>query len=151
MLKSSPQADITVGEAAARTGVTTSALLFYEKVGLINAARTGGGQRRYHRDVLRRVAFIRGAQAIGMKLSEIKKAIGHLPVDRAPTKEEWHELSELWRPRLDMKVAVLLAIRDKLDNCIGCGCQTLDSCAIFNPDDAAASQGPGSKLTPTQT
>jgi MerR family redox-sensitive transcriptional activator SoxR len=148
MLKSSPSAEITVGEAATRTGVTTSALRFYEKVGLIRAGRTAGGQRRYHRDVLRRIAFIRGAQAIGMKLSEIKEAIGHLPVDRAPTRGEWHELSERWRPQLDTKVAVLLAIRDKLDNCIACGCQTLDSCAIFNPDDAAASLGPGSRLTP---
>jgi MerR family redox-sensitive transcriptional activator SoxR len=148
MLKSSAHTDeLTVGEAAARIGVTTSALRFYEKVGLINAARTNGGQRRYHRDVLRRVAFIRGAQAIGMKLSEIKEAIGHLPVDRAPTKDEWHQLSERWRPQLDAKVAVLLAIRDKLDNCIGCGCQTLDSCSIFNPNDAAASKGPGSALT----
>jgi MerR family redox-sensitive transcriptional activator SoxR len=148
MSKSSTGLDLTVGEAAARIGVTTSALRFYEKVGLITAARTGGGQRRYHRDVLRRVAFIRGAQAVGMKLADIKEAIGHLPADRAPTKEEWHELSERWRPQLDMKVAVLLAIRDKLDNCIGCGCQTLDSCAIFNPDDEAANRGPGSKLTP---
>lgn len=147
MSKSRIGADLTVGEAAARIGVSTSALRFYEKVGLITAARTDGGQRRYHRDVLRRVAFIRGAQAVGMKLADIREAIGHLPADRAPTKEEWHELSERWRPELDAKVTVLLAIRDKLDNCIGCGCQTLDSCAIFNPDDAAASQGPGSALT----
>ena len=148
MLKSRPQSDeLTVGEAAARIGVSTSALRFYERVGLIAAGRTDGGQRRYPRDVLRRVAFIRGAQNVGMKLSEIKDAIDHLPVDRAPTKEEWHDLSDLWRPQLDAKIAVLVAIRDKLDNCIGCGCQTLDSCSIFNPDDIAASQGPGSALT----
>ena len=148
MLKSTGHAgELTVGEAAARIGISTSALRFYEKVGLIAAARTEGGQRRYARDVLRRVAFIRGAQTVGMKLNEIKDAIDHLPVDHAPTKEEWHELSELWRPQLDAKIAVLIAIRDKLDNCIGCGCQTLDSCAVFNPDDVAANLGPGSSLS----
>jgi MerR family redox-sensitive transcriptional activator SoxR len=148
MSKSRPEDDeLTIGEAAARIGVSTSALRFYEKAGLIAAARTDGGQRRYARDVLRRVAFIRGAQTVGMKLTEIKDAIDHLPADRAPTKEEWHALSELWRPQLDAKIAVLLAIRDKLANCIGCGCQSLDSCNIFNPDDIAANQGPGSTLT----
>jgi MerR family transcriptional regulator, redox-sensitive transcriptional activator SoxR len=139
--------DLTIGEAAARIGITTSAMRFYEDSGLIRAARTGGGQRRYHRDVLRRVAFIRGAQSIGMRLAEIRQAVDNLPGDRAPTKQEWHALSELWRPKLDAKIAVLLNIRDKLDICIGCGCQSLDSCAIFNPDDVAAAQGPGSALT----
>jgi MerR family redox-sensitive transcriptional activator SoxR len=149
MSKSSAERDeLTIGEAAARIGVSTSALRFYESAGLITAARTDGGQRRYARDVLRRVAFIRGAQAVGMKLTEIKDAIDHLPSYRAPTKQEWHELSELWRPQLDSKISVLLAIRDKLDNCIGCGCQSLDSCAIFNPGDIAASKGPGSTLAP---
>jgi MerR family transcriptional regulator, redox-sensitive transcriptional activator SoxR len=138
---------LTIGEAATRIGVSSSALRFYERAGLIAAARTEGGQRRYARDVLRRVAFIRGAQAVGMKLTDIKDATDHLPSDRAPTKEEWHELSERWRPQLDAKIAVLLAIRDKLENCIGCGCQSLDSCAIFNPGDVAASEGPGSALT----
>ena len=147
MSKSSPERDeLTIGEAAARIGVSTSALRFYENAGLITAARTDGGQRRYARDVLRRVAFIRGAQAVGMKLTEIKDGIDHLPRHRAPTKEQWHELSELWRPQLDAKISVLVAIRDKLDNCIGCGCQSLDSCAIFNPGDIAASKGPGSTL-----
>ena len=138
--------ELTIGEAASRIGVSTSALRFYEDAGLITADRTDGGQRRYARDVLRRVAFIRGAQAVGMKLTEIKDAIDHLPRHRAPSKEEWHELSELWRPQLDAKIVVLLAIRDSLDKCIGCGCQSLDSCAIFNPGDIAASNGPGSAL-----
>jgi MerR family redox-sensitive transcriptional activator SoxR len=148
MSKSRHQGDeLTIGQAAARIGVSTSALRFYESAGFIVAARTDGGQRRYARDVLRRVAFIRGAQAVGMRLTEIKDAIDHLPVDHAPTKEDWNELSELWRPRLDAKISVLLAIRDKLANCIGCGCQSLDSCDIFNPDDIAARAGPGSALT----
>ncbi len=135
--------ELTVGEAAARIGVSTSALRFYEKVGLIVAARTEGGQRRYARDVLRRVAFIRGAQSVGMKLAEIKAAIDRLPVDRAPTPEDWQALSDAWRPQLEDKIAVLVGLRDKLSRCIGCGCQSLDSCAIFNPDDIAAHDGPG--------
>jgi MerR family redox-sensitive transcriptional activator SoxR len=147
MSKSSDPDEMTIGEAAARIGVSTSALRFYEKAGLISAARTEGGQRRYPRDILRRVNFIRGAQAVGIKLSDIKEAIDHLPADHAPTKEQWHEISELWRPQLDAKIAVLLAIRDKLESCIGCGCQSLDSCAVFNPDDIAGMQGPGSVLT----
>ena len=147
MSKSRGLGELSVGEAAARIGVSSSALRFYEKVGLIAASRTSGGQRRYPRDVLRRVAFIRGAQSVGMKLEEIKAAIDHLPPDRAPTKEEWHELSELWRPELEAKIATLEAIRDRLDSCIGCGCQSLDSCSIFNPDDIASAKGPGSALT----
>jgi len=135
--------EITIGEAAARIGVATSALRFYERVGLIAAARTDGGQRRYSRDVLRRVAFIRGAQSVGMKLADIRTAIDHLPLDRSPTPEEWQELSDEWRPELDAKIATLLGLRDKLSLCIGCGCQSLDSCAIFNPDDIAAASGPG--------
>jgi MerR family redox-sensitive transcriptional activator SoxR len=147
MSKSSEQDELTIGEAATRIGVSTSALRFYEKAGLITAARTDGGQRRYPRDILRRVAFIRGAQAVGIKLSDIKQAIDHLPAHRAPTKEEWHELSVAWRPQIDAKITVLVAIRDMLESCIGCGCQSLDSCAVFNPDDVAAMQGPGSLLT----
>jgi MerR family redox-sensitive transcriptional activator SoxR len=135
--------ELTVGEAAARIGITTSALRFYERVGLVTAARSSGGQRRYARDVLRRVAFIRGAQSVGVKLADIKAAMDHLPADRAPTPAEWQELSDAWRPELDAKIATLLGLRDKLSACIGCGCQSLDSCAIFNPDDIAADAGPG--------
>jgi len=149
MSKSRPGDHLSIGDAAARIGVSASALRFYEKAGLIAAVRTDGGQRRYPRDVLRRVAFIRGAQTVGMKLSEIKDAIDHLPVDRAPTKDEWAELSARWQPELDEKIAVSIALRDRLAECIACGCQTLDSCAIFNPDDIAASIGPGSRLTRT--
>jgi MerR family redox-sensitive transcriptional activator SoxR len=136
---------LTIGDAASRIGITPSALRFYEEAGLIVAARSAGGQRRYARDVLRRVAFIRGAQSIGMKLAEIKEAIDHLPADRAPTMEEWADLSDRWRPQLDAKIAVLVGLRDKLSNCIGCGCQSLESCAVFNPDDIAATTGPGAR------
>lgn len=135
--------EMTIGETANRIGISTSALRFYEDNGLITARRTPGGQRRYARDVLRRVAFIRAAQSVGLKLAEIKESLDDLPVDRAPTRSEWEEFAAQWRPRLDHQIAVLEAIRDKLSACIGCGCQTLDACDIFNPGDKAAERGPG--------
>jgi MerR family redox-sensitive transcriptional activator SoxR len=134
---------MTIGEAARRGGISTSALRFYEEHGLITSRRTGGGQRRYTRDVLRRVAFIRAAQSVGLKLAEIRESLEDLPDDRAPTKDEWEHFAALWRPRLEHQIAVLEAIRDKLSACIGCGCLTLDSCAVFNPGDRAAERGPG--------
>ncbi len=135
--------EMTIGETAARIGISTSALRFYEQNGLIVSRRTAGGQRRYARDVLRRVAFIRAAQSVGLKLAEIRDSLRELPDDRAPTKEEWETFAGQWRPRLDHQIAVLEAIRDKLSACIGCGCQTLDACDVFNPGDMAAEQGPG--------
>ena len=134
---------MTIAETARRGGISTSALRFYEEHGLITSRRTGGGQRRYTRDVLRRVAFIRAAQSVGLKLVEIRESLDDLPGDRAPTKEEWEHFAALWRPRLEHQIAVLEAIRDKLSACIGCGCLTLDSCNVFNPGDKAAEQGPG--------
>lgn len=136
---------LTIGEAAARLGIKTSALRFYEDQGLITATRTGGGQRRYGRDVLRRVAFIRAAQQVGLHLREVRDGLATLPPDRAPTKEEWEEFAEAWRPRLDEQIRTLEGIRDRLASCIGCGCQTLDSCEIFNPDDVAGKEGPGAR------
>lgn len=135
--------ELTIGEAASRIGIATSALRFYEQHGLITSRRTSGGQRRYARDVLRRVAFIRAAQSVGLKLAEIRSSLDELPVDRAPTKDEWEEFAAQWRPRLDHQIMVLEAIRDKLSACIGCGCQTLDACDVFNPGDQAAGRGPG--------
>ena len=135
--------ELTIGEAASRIGIATSALRFYEQHGLISSRRTAGGQRRYARDVLRRVAFIRAAQSVGLKLAEIRESLDELPDDRAPTKDEWEEFAAQWRPRLDRQIAVLEAIRDKLSACIGCGCQTLDACDVFNPGDRAADRGPG--------
>lgn len=138
--------EITIGEAAARSGVATSTLRFYETNDLITSTRTPGGQRRYARDVLRRVAFIRAAQSVGLKLSEISESLSDLPDDRAPTKGEWERIAEQWRPRLDTQIATLVGLRDKLSLCIGCGCQSLDSCLIFNPDDKAGEAGPGAQF-----
>lgn len=134
---------LTIGQAADRLGLATSALRFYEDKGLISSMRTVGGQRRYARDVLRRVSFIRAAQQVGLPLAEIKTSLDALPVHRAPTQDEWQRLAEAWRPRLDEQIDTLVGIRDRLAGCIGCGCQSLDSCAIFNPGDVAAEQGPG--------
>lgn len=134
---------LTIGETALRLGITTSALRFYEDRNLIVSSRTAGGQRRYARDVLRRVSFIRAAQQVGLSLREIAEGLEALPPDRAPTKDEWEAFAEAWRPRLDEQIRTLEGIRDRLASCIGCGCQTLDSCQIFNPDDIAAQEGPG--------
>lgn len=144
------QEPLTIGEAAARLGIKTSALRFYEDQGLITATRTAGGQRRYGRDVLRRVAFIQAAQRVGLHLREVKHGLERLPPDRAPTKEEWEEFAEAWRPRLDEQIRTLEGIRDRLASCIGCGCQTLDSCEIFNPDDIAGRDGPGARYLTRQ-
>ena len=134
---------LTIGPASERLGLATSALRFYEDKGLISSLRTVGGQRRYARDVLRRVSFIRAAQQVGLPLAEIKESLDALPAHRAPTQEEWQRLAEAWRPLLDEQIATLVGIRDRLAGCIGCGCQSLDSCDVFNPDDVAAQQGPG--------
>jgi MerR family redox-sensitive transcriptional activator SoxR len=134
---------LTIGQAAERLGLATSALRFYEEKGLISSERTAGGQRRYARDVLRRVSFIRAAQQVGLPLAEINDRMGSLPAHRAPTQDEWQQLAEAWRPRLEEQIATLEGIRDRLAGCIGCGCQSLDKCDVFNPDDVAAEQGPG--------
>lgn len=137
---------LTIGDAAARLGIATSTLRFYEDRGLIASVRTSGGQRRYGRDVLRRVSFIRAAQQVGLPLSEIEDSLRSLPPDRAPTKGEWENIAEMWRPRLAEQIRVLEGIRDRLGSCIGCGCQTLESCEIFNPNDEAARKGPGARF-----
>lgn len=139
----SPAEELTIGEAAARIGIATSALRFYEDRGLIASRRTDGGQRRYARAVLRRVAFIRAAQSVGLSLTEIAEGLSTLPEDRAPTKAEWAEFGREWQPRIDAQIATLQALQGKLTSCIGCGCLSLDNCALFNPDDEAASEGPG--------
>lgn len=142
-LKKMAAHQFTIGEIAQRSGVATSALRFYEDRGLIAAARTEQGQRRYAPDVLRRIAFIRTAQRVGLTLDEITEALGSLPDGRAPTKRDWERLSRRWRPRLDAQIALLTALRDQLDSCIGCGCLSLRKCALRNPDDTAATLGPG--------
>lgn len=134
---------LSIGELAARSGVATSALRYYEAEGLIRSLRTPGGQRRYARDVLRRVAFVRVAQRLGLSLEDIRAALALLPEGRTPTKADWSRLSRMWRPLLDEQIAVLERLRGDLDSCIGCGCLSLQRCALYNPDDQAARFGSG--------
>ncbi len=134
---------LPIGELATRSGVATSALRFYESEDLIRSQRTSGNHRVYPRSVLRRVSFIRIAQRMGLTLDEIGDALAMLPADRAPTKREWERLSRSWRSRLDERIAALEGLRDDLTGCIGCGCLSLRSCKLFNPDDVAASRGTG--------
>ena len=134
---------LTIGELSTRAGVATSALRFYETKGLIESERTDGNQRRYPRATLRRVALIRAGQEIGLSLSELSKAIATLPHERTPTKSDWTRLSKSWRRRLDNQIEEMMALRDELTDCIGCGCLSLKSCSIFNPGDAASDLGTG--------
>jgi MerR family redox-sensitive transcriptional activator SoxR len=144
----SVQGTLSVGEVAARSGFAPSAVRFYENEGLIRAHRTAGNQRRFERDVLRRLAFISAAQHVGLTLDEIRAAMARLPDDRTPTKKDWTAISRSWRSRLEEEIAALEALRDRLDGCIGCGCLSLRSCGIFNPDDALAAEGPGANKLP---
>lgn len=134
---------ITIGELAQRAGVATSALRFYETKGLIESERTEGNQRRYPRATLRRVALIRAGQEVGLSLAELSQALRTLPHDKTPTKEDWRRLSQGWRARLDRQIEELIGLRDELTDCIGCGCLSLKSCAIFNPGDVAKGLGTG--------
>lgn len=136
---------LTIGALSERTGVTPSALRFYEAEGLIRASRTDSGQRRFSRDVIRRVSFIRVAQEVGLSLDEIGEALASLPAQRTPTQSDWERLSSAWRPRIDRQIAVLERLRDRLAGCIGCGCLSLRICALVNPDDEAADRGPGAR------
>lgn len=136
---------LSIGEVADRTGVAVSALRFYDAEGFIVATRSAGGQRRFSRDVLRRIAFIRVAQTVGLTLDEIRDALATLPEGRTPTKADWERLSRAWRPRLDGQIALLVRLRDQLSSCIGCGCLSLQACSLYNPDDLAASLGEGAR------
>jgi len=135
--------ELTIGALSERTGVATSALRYYEAEGLLHADRSEGGQRRYARDALRRVSFIRVAQQVGLSLEEIRESLASLPDGRTPNQRDWERLSNSWRPRLDEQIAMLERLRDRLDGCIGCGCLTLKVCALYNPDDLAAARGSG--------
>jgi MerR family redox-sensitive transcriptional activator SoxR len=134
---------LTIGEVATRSGVATSALRFYEREGLVASVRSEGGQRRYERDVLRRIAFIRAAQRVGLSLDDIRTSLASLPDGRTPTANDWEKLSRSWRPLLEARIAELERLRDNLSHCIGCGCLSLKTCALSNPDDVAAQYGPG--------
>jgi MerR family transcriptional regulator, redox-sensitive transcriptional activator SoxR len=138
--------ELTIGELSERSGVATSAIRYYEDRGLVSSRRTAGNQRRYPRATLRRLAFVRTAQRVGLALDEIEAALATLPSNRTPTKADWARLSRTWRPRLDAQIAQLERLRDTLDSCIGCGCLSLRRCALSNPDDVAAERGPGAVL-----
>ena len=134
---------LLIGEVARRTGVNPSAIRFYEEKALIGSLRTPGNQRCYTRDVIRRISFIRTAQRVGLTLEEIRAALDNLPEGRTPTREDWDALATQWKPWLEERIAALERLRDQLASCIGCGCLSLDRCALYNPDDVAGSLGAG--------
>lgn len=134
---------LTVGEVAERSGVAVSALHFYEKKGLIQSSRSAGNQRRYHRDVLRRVAVIKVAQRIGIPLAEIAEALAELPDGRSPTARDWKRMSAKWRIHLKERINDLTVLRDQLNECIGCGCLSIKACRLRNPFDSLSEKGPG--------
>ena len=139
----SPPAELGIGEVAVRSGLAVSALHFYESKGLIRAARSAGNQRRYPRSILRRVAFIRIAQRVGIPLAAIANALQALPAERTPTVADWRRLSRGWKDELDARILALTQLRDQLDGCIGCGCLSLKACPLRNAQDALSQEGPG--------
>ena len=139
---------LAIGEIARRSGFAESAIRYYDRLGLVTASRTSGGQRRFPRSALRRLAFIRAARNVGLSLDEIAAALATLPAGRTPTRADWARLSRGWRRRLDDQIAALTALRDGLDSCIGCGCLSLQRCAISNPADEARLAGPGAAYLP---
>jgi len=141
---SPPPPELSIGQVAARSGVSISTLHFYEAEDLIaSSRRTGGNQRRFHREVLRRVAFIRASQQVGIPLRRIKEALDRLPDKRTPTRRDWAKLSAAWRQDLDDRIVRLEHLRDRLNGCIGCGCLSLGLCKLVNPDDVLGERGPG--------
>ncbi|MGA5702677.1 redox-sensitive transcriptional activator SoxR [Peterkaempfera bronchialis] len=140
-----PHDRLTIGELSARSGLATSALRYYEELGLIHAQRTSGGQRRYPRATLRRVAFVRAAQQVGLSLEEARRALATLPENRPPTAVEWAGVAAAWQDRIDAQIADLQRLRARLGDCIGCGCLSLRKCGLYNPDDTAARTGAGAR------
>ena len=138
-------ASLSIGDLARRAGVAASALRFYEDQGLISGGRSAGGRRQYPRHVLRRVAFIRAAQAVGLGLAEIRAALAGLPEGRTPTKADWQRLGGAWQPLVQARIDALVRLRDQLASCIGCGCLSLKACALYNPQDQAARCGNGAR------
>ena len=137
---------LSIGEVAERSGFTTSAIRFYEAEGLVSSTRTPGNQRAFARHTLRRLAFIRAAKRVGLSLDDVAGALATLPPDRAPTKAQWAKLSRTWRRGLDERIADLEALRDDLTSCIGCGCLSLATCRLYNPEDAASVNGSGPRF-----
>ncbi|MFJ3692203.1 redox-sensitive transcriptional activator SoxR [[Kitasatospora] papulosa] len=140
--------ELTVGQLSARSGAAVSALHFYESKGLISSTRTSGNQRRYSRDALRRVAFVRAAQRVGIPLATVREALAELPEERTPNREDWARLSRVWRSELDERIQQLGRLRDHLADCIGCGCLSLETCVLSNPDDVFGDRLTGSRLMP---
>lgn len=136
---------LSIGELATRSGVATSTLRYYEELDLIRSERTAGRQRRYARATLRRVAFIRAAQQVGLSLDEVRTALSRLPVDRAPNATQWNAVAHTWTHRIDRQIADLELLKRKLTGCIGCGCLSLRKCALYNAGDAAAGHGTGAR------
>jgi MerR family redox-sensitive transcriptional activator SoxR len=144
--------ELTIGELSARSGVSASALRFYEREGLIESRRTDGNQRRYAPVTLRRVALVQAGKTAGIPLGRIHEALATLPADKAPTRRDWERLSGTWRAELDERIRTLVAIRGRLTTCIGCGCLSLRTCGLLNPGDEAAAAGPGARyLVPDET
>ncbi|MER6309568.1 redox-sensitive transcriptional activator SoxR [Streptomyces sp. NPDC001657] len=137
--------ELTVGQLSARSGAAVSALHFYESKGLISSTRTAGNQRRYTRDALRRVAFVRAAQRVGIPLAVIRDALAELPDERTPNRDDWAKLSQVWRAELDERISQLVELRDRLTDCIGCGCLSLERCKLSNPYDNLGERGPGAR------
>lgn len=137
---------LSVGETARRSGVSVSTLHFYESKGLIRSARTRGNQRRYPRSILRRIAIIRVAQKAGIPLATIQAALASLPGERTPTVDDWRKLSKRWRAELDSRIERLIQLRDRLNDCIGCGCLSVTTCPLRNPDDMLGRKGSGPRL-----
>jgi len=136
---------LSVGEISRRSGVPVSTLHFYESRGLIHSERNAGNQRRYPRHILRQLAVIRVAQSIGLSLSEIREQLETLPRDAPPTTQDWQRLSAAWSDELERRINRMTALREKLTNCIGCGCLSVDDCPLRNPEDRAAALGPGAR------
>jgi MerR family transcriptional regulator, redox-sensitive transcriptional activator SoxR len=139
---------LSIGEVARRSGFAASAIRYYQDQGLLAATRTAGGRRQFDRAVLRRLAFIRAAQNVGLSLDEIRAALDSLPRGRTPTKADWARLSRAWRARLDQQIEALERLRDGLTSCIGCGCLSLRRCRLYNPGDVVGLRGPGARLLP---
>ena len=137
--------ELTIGELSSRSGVSASALRFYEREGLIESRRTDGNQRRYPSVTLRRVALVQAGKAAGIPLERLRGALDTLPNGKSPTKRDWERLSRSWAAEVDARIAMLQAIRTRLTTCIGCGCLSLKTCRLLNPDDAAAALGPGAR------
>ncbi len=146
MTKKLQPANLSVGQVAKRSGVSIATLHFYEEKGLIHALRNAGNQRRYKKDVLRRIGVIKAAQNVGISLKEIKQAMTFLPTDKAPNKGDWQRLSNQWKQQLDQRIGQLTALRDNMSACIGCGCLSLKACPLYNPGDELGAQQAGAVL-----